>query len=93
MPIGAVVRARVDEKLKDNATAMLSEMGLTVSDFIRIALTRVVNDKALPFDMKVPNVETRAAMDESRALMKARSARFNTATDMVDALGRDIGVR
>ena len=93
MSIGAVVRARVDEKLKYNATLILGEMGLTVSDFMRIALTRVVNDKALPFDMKVPNAVTRGAMDESRELLKKRRVSFTNAQDMIDALGKDVGVR
>ena len=89
MPVGAVVRARVDEALKDNATLILGELGLTVSDFMRIALTRVVNDRALPFDMKVPNAETREAIYESRAMVKTRTARFSTAQEMIDALGQE----
>lgn len=36
-----VVRARVDERLKKEATAILATMGLTVSDFVRIGLTKV----------------------------------------------------
>lgn len=30
-------------------------MGLTVSDLVRITLTKVAKEKALPFDMHVPN--------------------------------------
>ena len=73
----AFVRARIDERLKDEAAAVLADMGLTVSDVVRMTLTRVAKDKALPFELKVPNAETRAAMEESRAIMKARRARFN----------------
>ena len=73
----AFVRARIDERLKDEAAAVLAEMGLTVSDVVRMTLTRVAKDKALPFELKVPNAETRAAIEESRAMMKARRARFN----------------
>ncbi|OOR98988.1 hypothetical protein B0187_06940 [Haemophilus paracuniculus] len=56
------VRARVDTQLKDNATALLETLGLSMSDFIRIALTRVVLEKGVPFEMKVPNDLTRAVM-------------------------------
>jgi DNA-damage-inducible protein J len=73
----AFVCARIDERLKDEAAAVLAEMGLTVSDVVRMTLTRVAKDKALPFELKVPNAETRAAIEESRAMMKARHARFN----------------
>lgn len=86
MPANAVVRARIDERLKDEATAVLSELGLTVSDLVRITLTRVARDKALPFELKAPNAETRAAMKESRAIMAAGRPRFRKGQDMIDDL-------
>ena len=46
-------------------------------------------DKALPFELKVPNAETRAAIEESRAIMKARGARFNDAQELFDALDKE----
>ncbi|MFS8037895.1 type II toxin-antitoxin system RelB/DinJ family antitoxin [Xanthobacter sp. AM11] len=69
------VRARVDESVKDEAEAVLNYFGLTVSDAIRLTLTRIARDKALPLEMKIPNAETQAAMAESRAMMEARQAR------------------
>ncbi|WP_336294031.1 type II toxin-antitoxin system RelB/DinJ family antitoxin [Bartonella sp. CB169] len=53
-----VVRARIDRTLKKEAHEILATLGLTVSDFIRISLTKVVHEKRLPFDMSVPNAET-----------------------------------
>ncbi len=88
MPANAVVRARIDQRVKDEATAVLSELGLTVSDLVRITLTRVARDKALPFDLKTPNAETRAVMQESRAMMAAGQARFPTGQDLIDALDK-----
>ena len=85
----AFVRARIDERLKDEAAAVLAEMGLTVSDVVRMTLTRVAKDKALPFELKVPNAETRAAIEESRAMMKARRARFNDGQELFDALDKE----
>ncbi|MGX6999209.1 type II toxin-antitoxin system RelB/DinJ family antitoxin [Caballeronia sp. KNU42] len=46
-----VVRARIDGYIKEEATNVLAEMGLSVSDAIRILLTRIAADKALPFDI------------------------------------------
>jgi len=89
MPANAMVRARIDEHLKDEAAAVLAEMGLTVSDIVRMTLTRIAKDKALPFELKVPNVETRAAMAESRAIMKARRARFTDAQVLFDAIDQE----
>ena len=89
MASSAFVRARIDERLKDEAAAVLAEMGLTVSDVVRMTLTRVAKDKALPFELKVPNAETRAAIEESRAMMKARRARFNDGQELFDALDKE----
>jgi DNA-damage-inducible protein J len=86
MASNAVVRARVDEKVKEKATAVLAKMGLTVSDVVRMTLTRVANDSALPFELKVPNAETRAAMEEAREMMKSGKARFRSAEEMFKAL-------
>ena len=66
MPANVVVRARIDEHIKEEATVVLAAMGLTVSDAFRIMLTRVAREKALPFDPLVPNDETIAAMKEVR---------------------------
>lgn len=66
MAANAVVRARIDEHIKEEATAVLAAMGLTVSDAFRIMLTRVAREKALPFEPLVPNADTIAAMKEAR---------------------------
>ncbi|MGB8839744.1 MAG: type II toxin-antitoxin system RelB/DinJ family antitoxin [Aliidongia sp.] len=66
MAANAVVRARIDEHIKEEAAAVLAAMGLTVSDAFRIMLTRVAREKALPFEPLVPNEETIAAMREAR---------------------------
>jgi DNA-damage-inducible protein J len=52
----------IDEHIKEEASAVLAAMGLTVSDAFRIMLTRVAREKALPFEPLIPNVETIAAM-------------------------------
>ena len=66
MSINAVVRARIDENIKEEATIVLEAMGLTTSDAIRIMLTRVAREGALPFELVVPNKTTIKAMREAR---------------------------
>jgi DNA-damage-inducible protein J len=66
MAANAVVRARIDKHIKEEATVVLEAMGLTVSDAFRIMLTRVAREKALPFEPLVPNAETIEAMKEAR---------------------------
>ena len=61
-----LVQARVDREVKEEAATVLAAMGLTVSDAVRLLLTRVAREKALPFAPLVPNAETIAAMKEAR---------------------------
>lgn len=84
----AFVRARIDGRLKDEAETVLNYFGLTVSDAVRITLTRVARDKSFPLELKMPNPETQAAMAESRAMMAAGKARFREGRDLIDALDK-----
>lgn len=83
MAANAVVRARIDETIKDEATVVLASMGLTVSDAFRLLLTRVAREKALPFEPLIPNETTIAAMREARA---GNLPRFNS----IEALMADL---
>lgn len=49
MPANALVQTRIDPAVKERAAAVLGEMGITVSDAVRILLTRTANEGALPF--------------------------------------------
>lgn len=66
MPVNDVVRARVDRKTKDEASAVLEAMGLTVSAAFRMMIIRVAREKKLPFEPLMPNAETVAAMEAAR---------------------------
>jgi DNA-damage-inducible protein J len=67
MAANALVQTRVDGAVKAEAAAVLEGIGLTVSDAVRLLLTRVARDKALPFELLTPNAETVAAMKAARA--------------------------
>ena len=88
MAQSSMLHIRVDDEVKTQATEALAAMGLSMSDAVRIFLKRVVNDQAFPLELKVPNAETRAAMEEARAMMKARQARFESTDALFDALER-----
>jgi DNA-damage-inducible protein J len=85
MTANAFVRARIAEDIKAQATVVLAEMGLTVSDAVRILLTRTAKEKALPFELKVPNATTRKAMAELDA---GNGKRFDSA----EAMFKDLGI-
>ncbi|MGB6038098.1 MAG: type II toxin-antitoxin system RelB/DinJ family antitoxin [Cryomorphaceae bacterium] len=80
------VRARVSQTLRDDAGAVLQELGLTISDVMRMTLTRIAKEKEVPFELFVPNAETRAAIEEARAMRESRNLRFTNAQDMIDAI-------
>ena len=66
MTENAIVRARIDGRIKEEAAVVLSAMGLTVSDAFRLMMTRIAAEKALPFEPLVPNAETIEAMKAAR---------------------------
>ena len=82
----SVVRARINEDIKDQASAVLAEMGLTLSDLVRLTVTRVAKDHALPFEIKIPNAETLAAIEEGRKLMASGSTRRISARELFNEL-------
>ncbi|ACR02358.1 MAG TPA: type II toxin-antitoxin system RelB/DinJ family antitoxin [Thauera aminoaromatica] len=86
MAQSSMLHIRVDDETKTQATEALAAMGLSMSDAVRIFLKRVVNDQAFPLELKVPNAETRAAMEEARAMMKAHQARFESTDALFDEL-------
>jgi DNA-damage-inducible protein J len=80
----AMVHVRVYEKTKQMAAKTLAEMGISVSDAVRMLLVRVAAEKALPFDVRVPNATTVKAM---RAADKGKGKRLNSAGALFEDLG------
>lgn len=67
MAANQLVQTRIDGAIKEEAAVVLAAMGLTVSDAVRMLLTKIAREHALPFDPLVPNATTIAAMKEARA--------------------------
>ena len=63
--MNTVVRARIDQATKDEATVVLDAIGLTVSDAFRLMMRRIVAEKRLPFEPLVPNATTLAAIEDA----------------------------
>ena len=93
MAATAMIHVRVDDEIKTQATETLAMMGLSVSDAVRVFLKRVVVEQAMPFEIRVPNIETRAAMAEADEIVRARRARFANSQEMFDALEKEAGKR
>ena len=89
MSTTTMVHVRVDQQIKAQATETLASMGLSVSDAVRVFLMRVVADKQMPFRLKVPNVNTRAAMNEADEITVARRTRFDNPSELFDDLEKN----
>jgi len=82
-----MLHVRIDERIKAQAADALEAMGLTVSEAVRVFLHRVAVEQALPFEMKVPNAVTQAAMAEARRIDQARHAGAQALFDGLSAEG------
>jgi DNA-damage-inducible protein J len=81
-----VVHIRVDEQIKKQAAETLATLGLSVPDAVRIMLARVAAEKSLPFDVRVPNAETKAALE---ACQRGEVVSFNTIEDLMADLNAE----
>ena len=64
MPKNATINARVDDKLKAKAEKVLARVGVNTTDVITMLLHQIVLRDGVPFDVTIPNKETRKAMAE-----------------------------
>jgi DNA-damage-inducible protein J len=81
-----MVHVRIEKRIKAQAAKTLASMGLSVSDAVRVMLTRVAVEKALPFEVKVPNPQTVAAMEEAR---KGGLPSFDNVSRLMDDLNEE----
>jgi DNA-damage-inducible protein J len=80
------VRARIDSATKEHAADALAAMGLSISDAIRLLMLRVVDERRLPFEVKVPNVTTRKAIAQLGA---GKGKRFTSTAALMADLNED----
>src|SRR6202047_2017162 len=63
----AYITARIEPKLKARAGRVLAKRGVSTTDAITMFLREVVLQDGLPFEARLPNRETRKAIDEMEA--------------------------
>src|SRR6218665_2290535 len=84
-----LVQTRIDGAIKAEAASVLAAMGLTVSDALRLLLTKVAQDKALPFEPLIPNAMTIQAMKDARAGRVTKTANLK---DLFAKLNADTSI-
>ena len=80
------VRARIDAVTKKRATKALADMGLSISDAIRLLMLRVADERRLPFEVRAPNAATQGAIAELEA---GEGRRFETVDALMAELNAD----
>lgn len=79
-----MIRARIDAELKGRVETILDDLGLSASDAIRVFYKQIELTKGLPFDVRIPNAETRKAMREADA---GKVSRYRTTREMFKKMG------
>ncbi len=82
-----MMHIRVDEETKAQAAQTLDALGMSVSEAVRLFLKRVVVEQGFPISLKVPNKETRTAIEEAEVIT---SPRFTKVGDLINAIEEDI---
>lgn len=67
MTKSSMINTRLEPALKKSSEAVLSRLGVSTSEAITIFLNQVVLCKGFPFPVRLPNAQTRAALDETLA--------------------------
>jgi DNA-damage-inducible protein J len=77
------VQARMEPKLKDQADKILAGLGINATTAITLFYTQMVRQQGIPLELKVPNDETLAAMQELQdPQFRADTPKFKTVEDL-----------
>ena len=63
----ATIHMRIEPELKQDVENVFRELGMTTSEAINMFLRQVSAQRGVPFDVRIPNAETRQAIEEARA--------------------------
>ena len=85
MAKSAVISTRIDPDLKNNAEYILKELGLTVAQAITLFYKQVELQHGLPFNVKIPNPETKKALEDAKARKNLKG--FETTDQLYEDLG------
>jgi len=86
MAANAMIRARIDEQIKNEASDVLEAIGLTTSEAFRLMMTKIAREKKLPFSLLEPNEKTIQAIREARG---GNLSSFSSVDDLMSDLHAD----
>ncbi len=80
----ATARALLDPEVKEQAEAILRELGLSVSKSFELFYRQVIAQRGLPFELQVPNEKTMKAIENSR---QGKGKTYTSPQELFDDLG------
>lgn len=83
----AMFHIRVEPTLKSEVEAILEEIGLSTSEAVTLFFKRVKMERGIPFEVKIPNAETRKAIEE---LESGKGEKYNSIEEMIESLKKDV---
>ena len=83
MTANALIQTRIDPEIRDRASAVLESMGLTVSDAVRILLTRTANEGVLPLEL-ISNSEAHDKWFRTKVLQALEDKRPDVPNEQVE---------
>ena len=89
MSTTSMVHVRVEDTVKEEASKALEDMGLSVSVAVNALLKRIAVEKRIPFELKVPNAETRVAMLEADEIARTHRTRFASVGELLNDLEKN----
>lgn len=75
-----IVRARIETKTKQQASAILKRLGVSHSTFINMSYRAVVENKGIPLSLRIPNAET------AKVLRTAKQGKYTKVTNFDEVL-------
>lgn len=88
----AQMQIRIDPDLKSDAEGILSAIGLSPTEFVRMSLRQLVMRKGLPFEARIPNAETREAIkDYTAEKVAGQLERFESVDALFESLDSEVG--
>ncbi len=87
MAKSAIIQARIEPSLKSQADDILAGLGINATTAITLFYTQLVRQRGMPIELKVPNQETLAAMNELKDLQyRSKTQKFKSVADLMGDL-------
>ena len=85
----AVINIRVNDEVKKEAESIFKSLGLNMSVAINLFLKKFINEKGIPFDLKIPNKETIEAMEGTNKILNGNVERksYKNTNELFEDLG------